>query len=71
MCVIRTPISSLCRQIADLEHELEQALRVAHGDEKEYALGLLKSRGDTRAAGILQQYLEPRAPLGLDEVAAR
>lgn len=68
MCAASRPVSDLCRQLADLEHELEQALCHIGSDEKHYALGLLKSRGDLRAARILQQYLEPKAPLGLDEV---
>jgi hypothetical protein len=57
MCVEATPIGDLCQKIAQLEFELEQVLCDETELGKQYALGLLKRRGDSRAVSVLEGYL--------------
>jgi len=61
MCAVRCRLTDLCQQIAQLEYELEQELcdLKERPKVKEYALGLLKRRGDTRAEQILLSYMGP------------
>jgi hypothetical protein len=69
MCQITSPLERVCRQIADLEYELEQRLCEATGTEKQDALVLLQGRRDMRALAILQAYLRP-APAQIDAAVA-
>jgi hypothetical protein len=61
MCAISHPIEQLCRHMADLEFELEQRLCEATDMHKQELLAMLRRRGDTRAADILNAYLKPSA----------
>lgn len=59
MCSSRSRLTDLCRQIADLEYELEQELCDSNPGVKRQSLVMLQKRGDTRAAQILTAYLGP------------
>jgi len=62
MCAIRCRLTDLCQQIAQLEYELEQELCGSKPVVKEYALGMIRRRGDTRAEQILLSYMGPPQP---------